>query len=854
MNSLSSRFASFSGSSRVTTSVLTQFLSELPFRPDTFQTDALGHVETGDSVVVTAPTGAGKTLIADGSIALTIAKGQRAFYTTPIKALSNQKFNDLGGAYGADMVGLLTGDNVINGDAPIIVMTTEVLRNMIYEASSALDELGLVVLDEVHYLADRHRGSVWEEVIIHLPKRIALVCLSATVANPEEFTDWVRERRGQCSLVVETERPVPLTSMYLWRDRHREQQLSIAPVFGKNGRPNGAIRKMLTGSKGRHRRFSTPRRVAVVKELQSEGLLPCIYFVFSRKGCDQTAQEVAQAGLSFTTAEEREEIRSIAESHVAHLSNDDLTVLGYERWLNVLESGVGAHHAGLIPAFKETVEELFLNGLVKVVAATETLALGINMPARTVVLDSLSKFDGETHVLLEASDYTQLTGRAGRRGIDSEGTAVVLYSQYVPFDQVSGIAAKGANPLRSSFSPTYNMAVNLIARHHRAEAHKLLDASFANFSMDQRTEQLHENLADREGDLETFRTAAACDRGDIWDIADPGSHGMTRRADISLLKAGTVLEFAGKTLVLLSRSWGGGHPKLSLTDLSGRKVSIRTRDLPTNVQVIGSISLPNPIRSQNPDYRREVGTVLDTFVPDIEPVPLYPSTDTEGVLGCPDLETHLGWAERAGRAERDVRRLKRRIERSKTNDVSVEFDRLMTVLDATGYTSNWSLTDRGNSLRRLYNELDLLLAESLRTGVFDGLDASEFAALASMFTYQARGGDVSDTPHAVFADPAIAAVADIASVIADLERGAGLVETRYPDVGLVDSIHAWASGLDLADIFDKDDLRAGDFVRSTRQLLDLLRQIRDGFPTFRNVAALAIEQIDRGIVEAGAVR
>lgn len=838
----------------MTTSVLTQFLSELPFRPDTFQTDALVHIESGDSVVVTAPTGAGKTLIADGSIAITIAKGLRAFYTTPIKALSNQKFNDLSLAYGSEKVGLLTGDNVINGDAPIIVMTTEVLRNMIYEASGALDELGLVVLDEVHYLADRHRGSVWEEVIIHLPKRIALVCLSATVANPEEFTDWVRERRGQCSLVVETERPVPLTSMYLWRDRHREQQLVIAPVFGRNGRPNGAIRKMLTGSKGRHRRFSTPRRVAVVKELQSEGLLPCIYFLFSRKGCDQTAREVANAGLSLTTAEERRKIRSIAENHVAHLSNDDLTVLGYERWLHVLESGVGAHHAGLIPAFKETVEKLFLNGLIKVVAATETLALGINMPARTVVLDSLSKFDGETHVLLGASDYTQLTGRAGRRGIDSEGTAVVLYSQYVPFDQVSGIAAKGANPLRSSFSPTYNMAVNLIARYDRVKAHELLEASFANFSMDQRTEQLQENLDDRRDDLDTFRSAADCDRGDIWDIADSGSHGVARKADTQLLQPGTVLELADKTLVLLSRSWGGGHPKLSLTDLSGRRVTIRTRDLPTSVQILGAISLPNPVRSQNPDYRSEVGTMLDTFVPVEDPVLLYPTTDADGVLGCPDLETHLGWAERARRAERDIRRLERRIERSRTNDVGVEFDKLMNVLDATGYTSNWSLTDRGKSLRRLYNELDLLLAESLRTGVFDGLDAPEFAALASIFTYRARGGDISDTPHAGFAEAAIAAVADLAATISEHERGAELVETRFPDVGLVDSIHAWASGMDLTDIFDKDDLRAGDFVRSTRQLLDLLRQVRDAFPAFRDVAAVAIGQIDRGIVEAGAVR
>ena len=838
----------------MTHSVLSQFLSDLPFQADAFQIEALRSVERGRSVVVTAPTGAGKTLVADGAIAITIERGQRTFYTTPIKALSNQKFNDLVDAYGEDTVGLLTGDNVINGDAPIIVMTTEVLRNMIYEGSSALDTLGLVVLDEVHYLADRHRGSVWEEVIIHLPKRIILVCLSATIANPEEFTEWVRERRGECDLIVELERPVPLTSMYMWRDRHHDRQVAMVPVFGKNGRPNGAVRKMLTSSKGRHRRFSTPRRVAVVKELQPANLLPCIYFVFSRKGCDQTAKEIAHAGLGLTTSSDRREIRAIAERHVAHLSPQDLTVLGYERWLSVLEQGAAAHHAGLIPAFKETVEELFLKGLVQVVASTETLALGINMPARTVVLDSLSKFNGESHELLQPSDYTQLTGRAGRRGIDTEGTAVVLFSPYVPFDQVVGIAAKGSNPLRSSFTPTYNMAVNLIARYDRETAHEFLEASFANFSTTQRMEQLRDNLEDRRGDLRTFQEAAACDMGDIWAIKDPAATQGTRRPDTDLLQPGTVLDIQDETVVILGRSWGGGQPKLSLTDVAGTRRVIRSRDLPSSARVLGTITLPSPLRPQSPNYRSEVGTMLETFVGNEDPVMLFRADDVKGVLQCPDIDTHLKWAERARRAERDIRRLERRLKRSTINDIGIEFDKLMTVLDVTDYTSDWKLTDRGEALRRLYNELDLLLAESLRTGVFSDLSAAEFAAIASIFTYEARGGQISEMPRAQFADKVIEEVSELADAIAARERGAGVVEGRHPDVGLVDSIYAWASGLELADIFDADDLRAGDFVRSTRQLLDLLRQIRDGFPAHASVAGEAIGLLDRGIVEAGIIR
>lgn len=735
----------------VTTSALERFVSELAFRPDPFQSKALAAVEQGRSVVVTAPTGSGKTLVADGAIAMTLASGARSFYTTPIKALSNQKFSDLVALYDTETVGLLTGDNVINGDAPIIVMTTEVLRNMIYEASPALDNLNLVILDEVHYLADRQRGSVWEEVIIHLPQRIQLVCLSATVANPEEFTDWIRERRGECELVLETDRPVPLTSVYMWQDRHRQETLGQAPLFGRNRKPNVAIINMLASGRGKHRRFTTPRRVEVVRDLADRGLLPCIYFVFSRKGCDQTAENMASARLNLTSAAERREIRRVAQRHVAHLSREDLTVLGYERWIATLQEGAAAHHAGLIPAFKEAVEELFLASLVKVVAATETLALGINMPARTVVLDSLSKFDGESHQLLKPSDYTQLTGRAGRRGIDQEGTAVVLHSSFVPFDRVTSIAAKGANPLRSSFTPTYNMVLNLIARYDRAEAHELLVASFGNFAVAHRSTKLAQNLADRRKDHTMFRNAAACERGDVWKIANS------------------------------RRTTSGG--------------------------------------------------------------------EEEAVASCPDLDTHLMWAERAKRAARDIRRLERRIARSRPNELAEEFHDRRVVLDTMGYTKDWSLTELGRSLRRLYSELDLVLAECLRTGVFARHGAVQFGALASLFTYQARGRDASIAPEASFATDPIEAVQALAITIRDREREASLLESRPPDVGLVDSMHAWASGHELADIFHSDDMRAGDFVRSSRQLLDLLRQIRDGYPAYRKVASEAIGLIDRGIVE-----
>jgi len=833
---------------------LKDFIDSLAFVPDRFQTDALGSVESGRSVVVTAPTGAGKTVVGEGAIAITVAERKRAFYTTPIKALSNQKYNDLVEAWGKDMVGLLTGDNVINGDAPIIVMTTEVLRNMIYEASPALSTLGVVILDEVHYLADRSRGSVWEEVIIHLDQGVAIVCLSATIANPEEFTDWIRTRRGPTDLIVETKRPVPLTSMYMWKDRHHGGSVDMLEVFAKTGRSNPAISNLLSRSKGRFARFTTPRRSEVVEYLDEEGLLPVIYFVFSRKGCDAAATQVASSGLKLTSKDERKAIRAIIDEHVAHLSPQDLAVLGYERWRSVLERGAAAHHAGLIPAFKETVEQLFLAGLVKVVFATETLALGINMPARTVVIESLSKFNGETHELLMPSDYTQLTGRAGRRGIDTQGTAVVLHSSYVPFSRVSGIAATGSNPLRSSFAPTYNMTVNLIARYDRERALELLSASFANFSDMYRKESLTQKLEERARDLDTFRHAAECDRGDIWKYARDIGSTRSRNVISGSVYPGAVIEVKGAHHVVLARSWGGTNPRLETTDASGAKKILQTRTLPPGTVVIGQINLPEPVRTSDRAYRNEIADKLETYIPFDEPVAVFGGTHDGEVANCADLDTHLGWVSRAERAERDVARLERRIERRERNTITREFDRLRTVLARTGYTKGWSLTSAGEQLRRLYNELDLLLADTLAHNILAEMDATEFAAMASIFTYETRGGEIPQPPEAPFAQKPLGAIFDLWEKLTEIEQEEGVTPSREPDVGLVDVIHGWSSGLGLDEIFEDEDLRAGDFVRATRQLLDLLRQIRDGYPEYRSVASQAITAIDRGIVSSEVAR
>ncbi|MGH8911323.1 MAG: DEAD/DEAH box helicase, partial [Acidimicrobiia bacterium] len=459
------------------------FFDALSFTPDPFQREAAQSIASGRSVVVAAPTGAGKTLVAEVAVHLALAKGRRAFYTTPIKALSNQKFNELTAAYGPDRVGLLTGDNVINGDGDVVVMTTEVLRNMIYADASTLERVEVVILDEVHYLQDRFRGAVWEEVIIHAPLHVQMVALSATIANADEFSDWIAARRGHTDLVLTTERPVPLEADYMIKDRHSHDINLLSTFVRRDGRsrPNPRIERMLGLERGRAPRYTAPRRTEVILDLAERDMLPAIYFIFSRAGCDAAALAVVEHGIRLTDADERAEIRRIAEERTDHLSDADLAVLGYDRWITGLEMGVAAHHAGMVPAFKETVEDLFAAGMLGAVFATETLALGINMPARTVVLESLSKFDGESHEMLQPGDYTQLTGRAGRRGIDDIGYGVVLHSRYVPFANVIEIAAAGSHALRSSFRPTYNMAANLVANYDEKRAIELLQASFAQF-------------------------------------------------------------------------------------------------------------------------------------------------------------------------------------------------------------------------------------------------------------------------------------------------------------------------------------------------------------------------------------
>ncbi len=838
-----------------------EYLSGLPFPPDRFQVEAAAAIDRGETVVVCAPTGSGKTAVAEAAIARARAAGERALYTTPLKALSNQKFGDFRQRLGAAEVGLLTGDNSINGRASVVVMTTEVLRNMMYAGSSDLADVGVVVLDEVHYLQDRARGPVWEEIIIHLDRAIRLVCLSATVANAEEFAAWIEACRGPTALVLERERPVPLESLYLLRDRWESGRLRLLPVFedGERRRTNGRLSAMLRARDASHRRYAPPRRTEVCEFLRQEGLLPAIYFIFSRAGCAAAAGAMVDHGLRLTTSEEAADIRAAAAEHTAHLAPEDLAVLGYGRWLTGLEAGVAPHHAGLVPAFKETVERLFAAGLVKLVFATETLSLGINMPARSVVLESLTKFSGEAHELLQPGDYTQLTGRAGRRGIDLRGTAVVLHSPHLPFERVAAIAAAGSHPLRSSFRPTYNMAANLVASYPQARAEQLLNSSFAQFHEARGDADLAVLIREEEQALAADRAAAECDRGDVWEAtaATPRSRDEAMSEFAASTAAGDVLEWPGPRgpvrRVVVARGHGK-RPRLLTIAEDGALQRLGPEHLPEGVAVAGRLALPEPFQPREAEYRRLVATLLEGWGPSGPPRPagVLPAEAT-GAGACPDLAKHLAAVRSTRRRERRLEALLRR-RRVAGAGMVPRLRAILGLLRRWGYTGDWSLTPSGQRLRFIYNELDLLVAEALARGCFDGLSPAEAGALASLFTYEPRAeGALERWPTPRLAERADQVMGIWMRLAAD-EESAGLPATRAPEAGFAVIAYRWGREAGLEDLFGEEGEAVGDFVRNCRQLVDLLRQMADAAPHLRSGLMASAAAIDRGVVAAsGAV-
>ncbi|HVE97769.1 MAG TPA: DEAD/DEAH box helicase [Mycobacteriales bacterium] len=880
---------------------LETFAERYPFGLDPFQREACRALESGSGVLVAAPTGAGKTVVGEFAVHLALATGSKCFYTTPIKALSNQKYGDLLARHGPANVGLLTGDNAINGDAPVVVMTTEVLRNMLYAGSDALRGLGFVVMDEVHYLSDRYRGAVWEEVIIHLPESVRIVSLSATVSNAEEFADWLVTVRGETQIIVEETRPVPLYQHVMAGPRlydlfveSADGETAVNPSLLRFSREQARVardadRRHQRGPRGGVR---VPSRADVVEKLDSEGLLPAITFIFSRAGCEAGVQQCLRAGLRLNSPEERERVREYVELRCADIPDEDLGVLGYHEWLDGLERGLAAHHAGMIPTFKECVEELFVRGLVKAVFATETLALGINMPARSVVLEKLSKWNGETHADITPGEYTQLTGRAGRRGIDVEGHAVVLWTEGVDPVAVAGLASTRTYPLRSSFRPSYNMAVNLVASVGRDRARALLESSFAQFQADRGVVGLARQVARNDEALEGYREAMTCHLGDFEEyaglrvklrereatIARDGARQRKAAAVASLekLRIGDVVRvpagrFAGLAVVLdpgLDESTPA--PQVLTEDRQVRRLSIE--NFPAAVERLASVRVPRHFNVRSPQARRDLASSLRNLdlprgaerprkarsaaADDEEIAGIRRALREHPCHGCDEREDHARWAERYQRLAADTRGLRSRVA-GRTNSIARTFDRVCQVLTRLGYLDGESVTAAGTQLARVYTESDLLVVECLRQKLWEGLSPAELAACASLVVFETRGpGDQAPRLPGGRVRDVLREMAHVYGELSDLEAERGLDFLRDPDAGFAWAAWRWASGARLEAVLDETDLSAGDFVRWVTMLLDLLDQIAgvaDPEGTVRTAARDAVRAMRRGVVAYSSV-
>ncbi|GAA4087764.1 DEAD/DEAH box helicase [Nonomuraea soli] len=883
---------------------MTSFRRLYDFELDEFQLDACRALEAGDGVLVAAPTGSGKTVVGEFAVHLALEQGRKCFYTTPIKALSNQKYNDLVKRYGTAKVGLLTGDNSVNGEAPIVVMTTEVLRNMLYAGSGTLSGLAFVVMDEVHYLADRFRGAVWEEVIIHLPESVRIVALSATVSNAEEFGEWLGTVRGDTTVIVDEHRPVPLWQHMMVGNRIYDMFTAEAGEGGpKHINPTlmriARDEERLAGRGGRRGYGRPPRnrppdRAQTIEKLDSEGLLPAITFIFSRAGCDAAVMQCLYAGIRLTDEREKHEIRQIVDERTAHLPDEDLAVLGFLEWRDCLERGLAAHHAGMLPAFKEVVEELFVRGLVKAVFATETLALGINMPARTVVIEKLDKWNGEMHADLTPGEYTQLTGRAGRRGIDVEGHAVVLWQPGMDPLSVAGLAGTRTYPLRSSFQPSYNMAVNLVGQFGRERARTLLEASFAQFQADRAVVGLARQLRKHEEALAGYKDAMTCHRGDFPEYAAlrrrlsdreaelAKQRGHARRAaalrSLEALKPGDVIRVpggrrAGLAIVLDPGITPRGEGPRPLVLTIGKQVKkLDPADFPVPVEPIETLRIPKNFNSRSPKERANlVSTLLakigdrdlgkpdrarDHAVEDAELLELRRLIRQHPCHGCDEREDHARWAERYYKLLRETEGLRRRVE-GRSHVIARTFDRVCGVLEQLGYLEGETVTEAGRRLGRLYTELDLLTAECLRSGLWDKLEPAELAACVSALVFESRQSDDARRPKipAGRAQDALTAMIRLWGELEGIERDNGVSIIREPDMGFAWAAFRWTKGhsLDavLMDGINGNELAAGDFVRWVKQLMDLLSQLGDACPPgspVRQTASKAIDAMRRGVV------
>ncbi len=850
---------------------------------DPFQVDACRALGRGRDVLVSAPTGSGKTVVAHYAVELALATEKRCVYTAPIKALSNQKYNELAARLGEETVGLLTGDVTINRDAAILVVTTEVLRNMLFQNSPDIPDFGYVVLDEVHYLADRERGPVWEEIILSLPPHIRLVSLSATVANTEEFVSWMRSVRGNTELIVSTVRPVPL-------EQHVAIGRKIYPLYGPGGDPSsvltGAMRKNEGGARDRSPRLSDADRHRIITMLERRDMLPAIEFIFSRKGCDLAATALQKNDVWLTSTAEQKEIRR----HVAQvrntLSESDRRAVRFETSANFLLRGFGVHHAGILPALKSLTEKLMELGLLRIVYATGTLALGIDMPVRSVVVEDLRRWDGDGFVDLTATEYTQLIGRAGRRGKDKVGHAVVVGNPELDVWALADLGSGRVEPLLSAFQPSYNTVVNLLAERSYGEARTLMGASFAQYQRNSDLGEVEARTARVRRRIATEEKRLTCERGDIVEYlrlrntagrAAKSARKAAKRAYRQRI-AETFAE--ARTGVLYAFARGGeleygvvlsvDPSRLRVINWYGEVTWLREDALSSELRELGPFQMPTgrslrdrAVREQvadeildEVDERVELGIdrdLLDSWSRFAQPreqeFAYHPCN------ACPDLEQHTHDAEILLSLDSRLRELREKAS-SFTDSVGREFDRTANVLLELGILQRRDEAGQGTGdgadtgdhlesaastvgnpvidagvrlgpgasiLRHLHLESDLLLYECLAQLQEGELDGPAMAGWASMFLGDDRLGSYAPTWGQL---PNLARRARrSAEYLQGVEFRHEIARTGEVTPGCADVFAAWCLGASLEDCLRMSRMVAGDFITAARRVIDLLGQI-----------------------------
>jgi len=742
-----------------------------PFKLDDFQLEAIRHLEAGKSVVVCSPTGSGKTVVAEYAVEMALMSNKRCYYTTPLKALSNQKLYDLRQKYGENKVGLLTGDLSINRDAPIVVMTTEVFRNMLYgtilgDVHKNLKDVASVVLDECHYMNDSQRGTVWEESIIYAPKDIQLVALSATVANAQELTEWIDDTHGPTELVISDFRPVPLRFHYFGERR-------LYPLIN----PGGGVNTFLKSRFGKKQRFQhkdkdKKRRPMgglythpgdVLAQLSARNMLPAIYFLFSRRGCEE-AMKMAR-GIPLLLQEEQVELRRQVEQFTRDNPN-----LANHPHIPYLMEGMSVHHAGMLPSWKGMIEKLFQSGLLKVVFATETLAAGINMPARSTVISCIQKRGDEGHRELRASEFLQMSGRAGRRGMDEVGHVVVLHNPFESVEDAAKLAQAPADPLSSRFTPSYGMVLNLLERHSIDDARDLIERSFGQFLINRTLEPTFAQKMALEAELEKLQSPLC-----------PGEIG-----DLNL--------YAKRLEAIRTR-----HKQLKTTE----------KALKQHTPKGGG---PNPGLADLESTRSEIHATLQ----EAYAMPCH---------GCPVQKPCSRQTERVGQINKRIKEIDKRVAKE-TNFYWRTFEALGNILRTLGYLDGNKPTKLGNMAAAIRGQNELYLTEMAMSGIFNHLNGPELSALlTALVGDEARGGHdsmrVKVSPQVEYAlEEAHKLQRKILRLQKDFEVEMP-IELGPHQSGLTEM---WAQGASWHAIRNATPYDEGDVVRSLRRTLDLCRQ------------------------------